>query len=874
MTTGADTPVWTAGVRREVLPNGLTVLVQPVDGSPAAAVVSQVRAGFFDEPDEVAGISHVLEHMYFKGTPALGVGEIARTIRAAGGYVNAATSYDYTSYYAVLPVRELATAVSVQAEGLRHASIDADELARELQVIIEEAHRKLDTPHAVAHETLHQLLFDHHRIRRWRIGTDEVLSRLTRDDLVGYYRSRYVPSRTIVAVAGGVDPDAALALIRRHYGDWSADPTPVPSGPAEPTRTGVRTRALRGDVEQAHLALGWRAVPALDPDTIALDVAAAVLSLGRSSWLYRRLRNPGLVSSIGSWNFSPREVGVFSVSASLDPSRLDPVLRGIAAAVAQLAEQGPAPDDLERVRTLLRARWASRFESAEGRAAELALAESQAGIDLLEREWQRLGSLTTTEVRDAVRRHLVADGVAAVLYLPREAEVQFPPERLQACFAVPADRIQPAGSAPVPAAPRPVPATTRRVDQVHHLALPGVDLLLRRRPGTPTSSVGVHRVRHDWDPPDQAGLAALAVRSAVRGAGPWDAEQLADRLERLGGGVSPSVGSETWGFSTRVLAEHTAASLAMLDIIMHQPRFAAEEVTLERGLLEDDARLATDDMYRYPIQLAMRSAFGPQGPGLPTLGLPATVAGLMPEQVRVWHQAAIGRGRLTVVAVGDFEPERLAAALAGIFGGRSAADRLEPPGGLIWPGPHDDRAVVETRDKAQTALAMIFPGPGRLDTDRHGAEVWAAWAGGLGGRLFESLRDRRSLAYTVTASSWQRRTGGGLLAYIATSPGREAEAREEMLRELEASARTAPDAGRVAAAAGYLVGQTEVRRQSAGAMAGEVLGAFLSGTGLEELPGEEAAYRAVTADDVRALAERYLQRPLRAEGVVRGRSPA
>ena len=146
--------LWTKDVVREVLPNGLTLLVQPDHSAPVVSVVTHVKAGFFDEPDRWTGISHVLEHMFFKGTGRRGVGAIARETKAAGGYLNAGTGYDHTSYFTVLPGSGLAAALDIQSDALRNSVIDPDELARELQVIIQEAKRKRDTPGAVAHETL------------------------------------------------------------------------------------------------------------------------------------------------------------------------------------------------------------------------------------------------------------------------------------------------------------------------------------------------------------------------------------------------------------------------------------------------------------------------------------------------------------------------------------------------------------------------------------------------------------------------------------------------------------------------------------------------------------------------------------------------
>src|SRR5262245_14190762 len=180
---------WSAGVVREVLPNGLTLLVQPERSAPVVAVVTHVKAGFFDEPDSWVGISHVLEHMFFKGTARRGVGAIARETKAAGGYLNASTSYDHTTYFTVLPAGGLEAALDIQSDALRNSAIDADELARELRVIIQEAKRKLDSPAAVAYETLHEIMFDRHRIRRWRIGREAEIAGFTRDDVLGYYRS-------------------------------------------------------------------------------------------------------------------------------------------------------------------------------------------------------------------------------------------------------------------------------------------------------------------------------------------------------------------------------------------------------------------------------------------------------------------------------------------------------------------------------------------------------------------------------------------------------------------------------------------------------------------------------------------------------------
>src|SRR3954452_10952413 len=207
-----------ATVRRTTLDNGMRVLVRRDASAPVVAIVTYVSAGYFDETDDVVGIAHVLEHMYFKGTPTRGVGEIARQTKAVGAYRNAATIYAHTSYYTVLPASSFAAGLDVQFDAYANSLIDAGELTRELEVIIQEAKRKEDNPGAVATETLFELLHDRHRIRRWRIGREAGLRALTRDAMVGFYRNFYHPGNTVLSIVGDVDPDEALAEVRRAYG--------------------------------------------------------------------------------------------------------------------------------------------------------------------------------------------------------------------------------------------------------------------------------------------------------------------------------------------------------------------------------------------------------------------------------------------------------------------------------------------------------------------------------------------------------------------------------------------------------------------------------------------------------------------------------
>src|SRR3954468_5377074 len=218
-----------ATVRRTTLANGLRVLVRRDASAPVVAIVTYVSAGYFDEADEIVGIAHVLEHMFFKGTPTRGVGEIAKQTKALGGYLNAGTIYDHTSYYTVIPSSAFAEGLEIQAEAYARSLIDSEELRRELEVIIEEAKRKADNPPAVATETLYELLHDKHRIRRWRIGREPGLRQLTADAGRKFYRAYYHPGNTVLSIVGDIDPDRVIRQVEDLYAD-------LPAGTVERSR--------------------------------------------------------------------------------------------------------------------------------------------------------------------------------------------------------------------------------------------------------------------------------------------------------------------------------------------------------------------------------------------------------------------------------------------------------------------------------------------------------------------------------------------------------------------------------------------------------------------------------------------------------------
>lgn len=862
-------------VHRTVLANGLTVLIHEDHSAPVAAVVTYVKAGYFDETDDIVGLAHVLEHMYFKGTPSRGVGEIAKQTKASGGYLNAATIYDHTSYYAVLPIEGFDAGLAIQADAYANSVIDADELRRELEVIIEEAKRKEDSPGAVTTETLYELLHDRHRIRRWRIGREAPLRALRRDQLVGFYRNFYRPSNTILVVAGDVTPDAILPRITALYGALPDGAVARSSGAMEIAQPGRRYRELAGDIAETQVALGWRTPGTRHDDTPLLDLAAAVLSSGRASRLYRAVRERRLASSVAAYNYTPTELGVFVLHATAPADRACEAAGATWRELHALLDRGIEPGDLLRAQRLFESRWLRRLETMEGQANYLA-------------EWEALGSwtwgdgyaarmlaATPADVTEAVRRHL--DPAQASLMVYRPASAPAFANDAESAFAI-LESAPPSALASValPEPPSPSRLATVMVPERVHGAVSifrtarGVPIIVRRKAGAPVVHLGAYALGGAAREADtRAGIATLASRTTLKGTAHRTGEVIALETELLGGSISPTVTSDGIGWTLSVTTPRLAAGISLLADVVMAPAFPSAAFETERAIALSQLAQLRDDMMRFPVRLATEAAFGAHPYGRGTMGTEDTLRLLTVDDARAWHDEQVRRAPCVLAVVGDVEPAEVARLLSSAFGALEFTEAV-PVAPPTWPGRVVQR--VESRDKAQTGLVLAFPGPTRRDEARVAAHLIAGVASGLGGRFFDELRDKQSLCYTVHVSASDRLDAGLFLSYIGTSPEKEGAARDGLLREFARLREDVVTDDELTRARTYALGTHAIAQQSGGNVLAELVDAWLYGSGVEELDHFADRIRAVTPQSMRDLARRHFDPELRVEGIVRGRA--
>lgn len=398
------------------LDNGLTVLVREDHRAPVVTVMIWYRVGSIDEPAGMTGISHMLEHMMFKNTRHLMPGDYAELVSRFGGQTNAFTSYEYTGYYQQYEASRLPLALELEAERLANLHIDPEEFAREVQVVSEERRQRTDdNPNALAWEKFSGILRPGTGYAHPVIGWRREIEQYQPEQALAWYRQWYSPGNAVLVVAGDVTREQVEPLVQRFFGPIPARPVPFRPAPRLAEPAGARHLALALPVQVPVLYMGWN-VPSLataeDKHTFyVLSMLAGVLDGGTSARIETNLVRGQRLAAGASAGYSglARGDGVFTVSATPVPGvTLDALQAAIEAEITRIAEQPPAPEELNRVRAQVLSGHVFGQDSVFGQAMELGY------LAMIGEDWrlsadmaEALSRVTPEEVSAAARQWLV-----------------------------------------------------------------------------------------------------------------------------------------------------------------------------------------------------------------------------------------------------------------------------------------------------------------------------------------------------------------------------------------------------------------------------------------------------------------------------------
>ena len=838
-----------AKVYKTKLDNGLTVVIEEEHSAPVVSVQMWVKVGSADEPQKLAGISHVFEHMLFKGTEKKGVGQIATMIESVGGDINAYTSFDNTVYHLTVPSRYFGTGLDVISDAIQHSSFDPAELKKELEVVLEEIRMNEDNPGRRLFKSLLGTSFTTHPYGRPVIGYVDTVKTFTRKDILSFFKKWYVPNNMVLVIVGDVDHDEALKAIKDSFKGFKSAPEPHKKRAVEPKQKDLKTGVFAMQVQDAQLGMTFHIPSVKNDDTYAIDVMESILSGGETSRLYKKLKlEDELVHGISAYSMSLKNPGLFFVTSMLKPENIGQTITNSLEVMQRLGAEGPDHEELQRAKFNMESSFVYSRETMDGLAGKLGFFEVNLGDYAFEKKYiENIRKVTPDDVKRVASKYLTPENMTVSVLMPLGREGEITKDGLAASVKT----AQEASAKTVKKAAEEGRTTKTVLEN-------GMTLIVKEVHSNPTVAFyATFPGGLRFEERAKNGVGSFTVGMLTRGTVKMTREELSKELEDMAGGVGGFSGWNSTGASGKFLSMFFDKGLATLADILMNPVFPEKEIEkLRADTLAAIAR-QEDNLSGYTFKLLYQELYDVHPYGMQTIGTKESISALKRDDLLNHHKSFFVPDRMVLTIVGDIDSEYAREKVSELFAGFNR-------GSAPLPYPPEDRpeTTIEktgaVKEKEQTHVGIGFNGTTIGNDDSYALQVMSEVLSGQGGRLFIELRDRKSLAYTVSAFSKEAVDPGMIGAYIATAPEKKDEAVQGLLDEFR-KLRTEPvSEEELTRAKSSIIGNYEIALQSVSSQATDMANNELYGLGYGFSKIYPEKIQAVTAEDVMRVAQKYL----------------
>jgi len=818
-------------VHKVVLDNGLTLLVREDHSAPVVSAQAWVRAGSITEgPWTGAGISHVLEHMLFKGTTTRGVSQIAHEVQANGGSMNAYTSFEQTVFYINIPSEHWQTAVDILADCMQHATIPPQEIVKEKQVILREMAMNNDDPARRENLLLWATAFTTHPYRFPVIGYPDIYNRITRDDVVAYYKKHYVPNNIVFVIVGDVDAAKVEQELMDQTKDFTMGAIEPAFVPLEPPQLGLRERHEEMPTQVTRIGLAWHVPSVTDPDVCPLDVLAIVLGQGQSSRLYRELQQKrGLVHSIDAGSYTPGYPGIFTISATTDPDKRDAAIAAIREQVGNLIDQPVTEEELQKAIKLSTSHYVDGLKTTQGQAADIGNNEFLLRDPNYSQTYlEKLRKVTLDDLQRVIRRYFTDNNLTVT-------------------------SLNPPGSLAKP----PAVAVAKSEIEIKKFDFPnGLRLLVREDPKLPV--VNFHVLMKGGVLAETAtnnGVCKLTARMMLKGTTTRTADQIAETMESAGGNISYIAGNNSFDIAAESLSGDFDRTLDVLADVVQHPTFPDALLARERAVQIAEFKQEQDQILRKGLQSLRETIFAQHPYRLNALGRPDTVAKLARADLVEFHRRYAVPNNMVLVVFGNVKADEVRQKVDAKFGGMKSVKLEFPPASPERLAA--DARTVEKVPKQQAVLLVGYSGVDIFDKDRFAMELINEAYSGLGSRVFQRIRDELGLCYYVGATQFIGLAPGFFTFYVGTTPEKVATCEKEILAEVDKLKVDGLSDEELARAKSGVIGKRRVQMQDNSELGMMVGLDELTGLGYDYFKTVDDKYQAVTPDDIKRVANLY-----------------
>jgi zinc protease len=808
-------------VKIRQLQNGLDVLVQPDFTAPVVSIQFWCATGSIHEGSWLgAGLSHLLEHLMFKGTPTRGNSQMAQQIQDLGGHLNAYTSFDRTVYHVDLPSDHALPALEILSDSIFNSTLPAEEYDKEMEVIRREFAMGRDNPDSELGRLIFQTAFTRHPYRHPVIGYLDLFNQVTRDDVAAYYHERYAPQNLTLIVCGAVDPETIFnhaTEILEKYPRRRMSELYIPDEPRQ-----HHPRELRRPfaTQLSRIALVWPIGGLDDADTPALDVLATLAGGGRSSRFNQScVEKLGLAEQIEAFAYAPPDHGLWGVEARCAPEKEEALLAEIQRQMQAFQQTAPEVGELDRAKRQSLLHQVHSQKTMSGKAAALGRGWMfQRDPRFSSRYHEQVQAVTPEEILAVARRYFSADRENLVSLVPKT------------------DQLDTAASA-AQTTERPtlqlVPLFSLRA------VLPG---------GLPTEPAG------------KAGLGRLAAHLLVKGTKRHQAEQLALEIEQLGGALHSDAGNNSATLSLELLSPDWKPGLDLFLEMLTETAPTESELQIEKRKQLSLLQAEQD----YPMAAARDLIRAALYPGHPysgkNLGTIESIESITLQDIVTYQTSRLLTQDMILAVTGSTPPdewrELVARGVGTLSRGQGASRNALPPPPLT--------SVLRREKivpKEQAVIHLAYPTVPVTHPDQIALSILDEALSDLGSRLFIRIREELGLAYFVGTSQFLGLEAGHFFFYLGTDPAKRHEIEGELLQQVAVLAKSGITQEEFSRAQAKMQSHDKLEQQNPSQIAYAAALDELFGLGYTYGQTRRDRTASITLDEVNATARKYFSSP-------------
>lgn len=854
------------------LSNGLSCIFVENTASDVVSIQLWIKCGSVYESEGEYGVSHFIEHLLFKGTRKHAVGEVAKIIESIGGDLNAFTAKEYTCFYVTLPSVHFEKGVETLKELVFYPLFDGAEIEAEREVILEEIRRYQDIPGSVASDNYFEAHFKGHPYSRPILGYEDIIKNIKRNDIITYYKKFYTASNSILVVCGNVRQEemerTSNSLLSELLGTKH---TVANVGDAELKKTQA-SKNTEMDVKESIFEFGFPIPGLLHKDIPALDVLSIILGQGESSRLYKSLRlDKGVVTSISSYSYTPIYGGTFSIGFTFESGpkeiikRLNTIFEAINIEINTVKEGEFADSEIDKAKNILLSEKVYERETVEGYARKLGHLVAITGSTDFDNEYfRKLSLVSRTDVINVLHKYFNIESITLSSVVPNgsghDALEYMDVLNKKMSKVVPLKKT----TVKKDVSSRPHIDSCCQFDKkfvVEKAAMDkhksGARIITRKVTSTPLVSMKlILKGGVLLEDQKNHGICNLLARTMMFGAGDLGFDDIAKATDSTASTLQAFSGRNSVGLTLECIKPFFPEMLEIMEKVILDAKFEKGYFDTEKRMIQDEIKTIQDNLSRYANILFLKTLYQDHPYSLEPIGTIDSVNKISRDRTIELYKEIFAPNNMVMSVVGDFD-EKLVFDWSDRVLGELNGRRFKIPSINEEPEQKEPRI---TKFKKETKQAHIFLGYKTCDLhskDMHVLRLLSSVLSGQSGRLFMNLRDRQSLAYTVTPVEMFGPEPGYFAVYIATENAKIDKAIKEIKRELlELKVNRVTDE-ELSRGKNFLMGRHAIAMQSYGEQASNMALDELFGVGYESVFNYSRNIISITSKDIIEVANKY-----------------